>query len=239
MRLQDRAQQLSREMFVGGPINDFEVVGRLQLTILLREGLYPNSKVLDIGCGCLRGGYWLIHFLDRDCYYGIEPNKTMLDAGISNLLEDGLVVEKRPRFDNNDEFDSSVFGVVFDFFVARSIWTHSSKGQIQKMLDSFVRNTAPTAAFVTSYLRSNWLGTRDYLGSNRWPTAKRSFWSGLGNRDYWGSDWIGRSHRSDVGGLVYHDFGWIKRECTQRDLRVTELREGIYNGQIWLKIMKG
>jgi Sulfotransferase family len=213
--LQKKAQLLSREMFVGGPVDDFEAVGRLQLTTLLREGLYPDSKVLDIGCGCLRGGYWLIHFLNPDCYYGIEPNKMMLDRGVSCLLEDGLVGAKRPRFDNNAEFDSSVFGVVFNFFVARSIWTHASKRQIQQMLDSFVRDTTPSASFLTSYLRTNWL-----------------------RKDYRGSDWIGRSHEADVPGLVYHDFRWIQRECRQRGLSVGELKEGIYNGQIWLKITK-
>jgi hypothetical protein len=44
-------------MFVGGPVKDFEKLGRLQLMLLLQEGVYPHSKVLDIGCGCLRGGY--------------------------------------------------------------------------------------------------------------------------------------------------------------------------------------
>jgi hypothetical protein len=215
MRLQEKADRLSREIFVGGPVDDFETVGRLQLTTLLKEGLYPDSKVLDIGCGCLRGGYWLIHFLDPDCYYGIEPNRAMLEAGLSHLLEDRLIVEKRPRFASNAEFDSSVFGVVFDIFVARSIWTHAAKRQIGKMLDSFVRDATPSALFLTSYLRSNWL-----------------------KHDYWGSNWIGRSPQSDVPGLVYHDFHWIQRECGQRWLHVRELKEGVYNGQIWLEIGK-
>ena len=215
MGLQYRAERLADEIFVGGPVNDFEAVGRLQLTTLLREGLYPDSKVLDIGCGCLRGGYWLIHFLDPGCYCGIEPNRTMLEAGISHLLEAGLIAAKNPRFDCNAEFDSSVFGVVFDFFVARSVWTHASKRHIQKMLDSFVRDSAQTGSFLTSYLRSNWL-----------------------KRDYSGNNWVGRSHESDAPGMVYHDFHWIQRECRQRRLDVTELKQGIYNGQIWLKITR-
>ena len=216
MGLQATAERLAQETFLGGPVSDFEAIGRLQLTTLLREGLYPNSKVLDIGCGCLRGGYWLIHFLDPGCYYGIEPNRTMLGAGISQLLEDGLVAAKNPRFDYNAQFDSSVFGVVFDFFVARSVWTHASKSQIEKMLDSFVHDSTQTGTFLTSYLRSNWL-----------------------QRDYRGNNWVGRSHQTDVPGLVYHDFHWIQRVCRQRSLDVTELRQGIYNSQTWLKITKG
>jgi hypothetical protein len=99
--------------------------------LLLKEGLYPESKVLDIGCGCLRVGYWLIHFLNPRCYFGMEPNRRMLEAGIEKILEPGLIDLKRPRFDCNADFDFSVFGERFDFFVARSIWTHASKTQIK------------------------------------------------------------------------------------------------------------
>jgi hypothetical protein len=56
-------------------------VGRNQLSILLRNGLIFDSRVLDVGCGVLRAGYWLIHFLDPDCYFGIEPNRVILTAG--------------------------------------------------------------------------------------------------------------------------------------------------------------
>ena len=72
-KLQKKAEELSSTIFLGGPTKFIEIVGRLQLIILLKEGLYPDSKVLDIGCGCLRGGYWLIHFLNPNCYFGIEP----------------------------------------------------------------------------------------------------------------------------------------------------------------------
>jgi len=41
----------------------FEEVGRESLKELLDHGLYPHSTILDIGCGSLRIGYWLINFL--------------------------------------------------------------------------------------------------------------------------------------------------------------------------------
>ena len=67
-RMQEIAQMLhSQGIFTGGPPQYFEIVGRLQLATLVREGIYPQSKVLDVGCGCLRGGYWVIHFLDPGC----------------------------------------------------------------------------------------------------------------------------------------------------------------------------
>jgi hypothetical protein len=137
--LQQKAEQLAKHMFVGGPVKDFEKLGRLQLMLLLQEGVYPHSKVLDIGCGCLRGGYWLIHFLNPHCYCGIEPNRAILRAGLDQLLDPEVIQTKYPRFDHNDRFDSSVFGERFDVFLARSIWTHASKAQIEHMLDAFAR----------------------------------------------------------------------------------------------------
>jgi SAM-dependent methyltransferase len=216
MTLQHKAERLAKETFLGGPVKDFERVGRLQLITLLRAGIYPQSKVLDIGCGCLRGGYWLIHFLAPGHYCGIEPNRTMLEAGLRHLLEPEALRTKQPRFTHDASFDASIFGERFDFFLARSIWTHASKDQIAQMLDSFVLSSAAEAVFLTSYLRA------------RWPILP----------DYVGSEWVGKSHESSRRGLVFHRFGWIRAECHRRGLRVTELKEERYNGQIWLKITR-
>ena len=55
---------LGATQFLGVPLEHFESGGREQLTYLLRAGLNPHSKVCDVGCGVLRAGYWLIHFLE-------------------------------------------------------------------------------------------------------------------------------------------------------------------------------
>ena len=73
--LQDRSERLAEEVFLGGPKRDFERVGRLGFEVLLAEQLRPSSRVLDVGCGALRLGYWLMRFLDPGCYFGIEPQQ--------------------------------------------------------------------------------------------------------------------------------------------------------------------
>lgn len=217
--LQEKAERLSARVFLGGPAKDFEAVGRLQMITLLSEGLSPHSRVLDIGCGCLRGGYWLIHFLGPGCYCGIEPNQEMLETGIREFLEPDLMQLKQPRFDSNADFDSSVFRERFDFFVARSVWTHASKAQIQTMLDSFRRDSTENAVFLTSYIRAG----VDLL-------------AGTWRRDYQGDSWVGRSHVSKEPGMVAHSRKWVQAECRRRGLEAVELREGRFNSQIWLKI---
>jgi SAM-dependent methyltransferase len=223
--VQERAEALSDRIFVGGPVDDFEEVGRLQLVTLLREGLQPSSSVLDIGCGCLRGGYWMIHFLDPGCYYGIEPAREMLEAGLEGILEPGLADAKRPQFAHNDDWDFTVFRVEFDFVVARSIWTHASKAQIVNMLDSFRASAAPGATLLASYLPAGW----------RLPWSGRRLRGPMAS-DYKGDQWVGRSHEQDKPGLVHHSRRWIQEACEARGLTARELPHGLFNEQRWLRV---
>ncbi len=217
--LQDIGEQIHKQgIFTGGPVEVFDQAGRLQLYTLVREGLSPYSKLLDVGCGCLRGGYWLVRLLDADCYFGIEPNQPMLQAGIEYCLTPELLALKRPRFDSNDRFDFSVFETKFDAVVARSIWSHASKEQIRVMLDNFCSYSNPDAFFLTSYLPSVWYRRRQ--------------------RDYTGKNWIGKSHQCTSPGLVHHSTSWIEHQCRIRKLRLIELGDLPFNGQRWLKITK-
>jgi SAM-dependent methyltransferase len=215
--LQQRAERLREAgIFTGGAITRFEEAGRNQLVVLLESGLQPDSKVLDIGCGMLRGGYWIAHFLRPGCYFGIEPDEEMLQAGLEHILGPELVEEKRPVFDDNDRFDLAVFGVEFDFLIAKSIWTHASRSMIETMLDGFVANTPQTGIFLTSYL----------------PASSPE-------EEYLGEEWVGRSRESDEGGFARHSLEWIRSECGKRGLRVQTLDDCfMLANQPWLRITK-
>jgi hypothetical protein len=155
--VQARAELLGAKTFLGVPVKDFEAAGREQLAYLLRAGLTPPSKVVELGCGVLRGGYWIIHFLNPGCYYGIEPHQDRLRSGIHVILEPETLQSERPSFDMNDRFDTSVFRKKFDFFLAYSIWTHASKPQIRLMLDSFLRDSHQNGVFLATFLPAGWL----------------------------------------------------------------------------------
>ncbi len=146
--VQQRGELVDKTVFNGGPVHNFSTIGRLYLITLLKIGITPDSRVLDVGCGALRGGYWLIHFLKPNRYFGIEPHRAMLEAGKQLLLEEEIIADKKPQFDHNETFDFSVFNEKFDFVVARSVWTHASKSQIQKMLDEFIVNSNPNGVFL-------------------------------------------------------------------------------------------
>ena len=215
-RLQDRAQEMmTRHGFLGVPVETFEQGGREQLVALLNEGLTPESKVLDIGCGCLRVAWWLIRFLDPGCYFGIEPASVRVDYGLHYLFTPEEIKLKQPRFDFNPNFDSSVFGVKFDFFLATSIWTHASKRQIEVTLDAFVRDSAFTGIFLASYL----------------PAQSP-------DEDYQGDRWVGTSHESAVPGVIRHSLEWILRQCEARGLVAREMPGMDCDGQLWLRIYR-
>jgi SAM-dependent methyltransferase len=88
--------------FLGGPPELFERAGRESLVVLLENGLTADSTVLDIGCGALRSGRWIIPLLEAEHYCGIEPQREMVERGLREFVADDIVRVKKPRFEFND-----------------------------------------------------------------------------------------------------------------------------------------
>lgn len=212
----DKADELlKRGVFLGGVSREtFVTAGRGQLEILLSRGLLPHHRVLDVGCGALRGGWWLINFLRPGCYYGIEPVADMLNNGVEIMLGKELAEEKRPTFDRNEIFDFSVFGQQFDFVIARSIWTHASRKQIRTMLHEFLLYSTPEAEFVASI-------------------CPPRFWQG----EYNGHTWHGRDlERRDKGGIAPYRFRTVRKMAAEFGLSAAKL--GRQNGQTWVVVTR-
>lgn len=249
--LQARAERLSETTWLGGPPRVFEAVGRMGFTLLLENGLRPSSRVLDVGCGALRLGYWLMRFLDPGGYHGIEPQQEMLRVGLEQIVEPEVVERAEARFDDNDRFDFSVFDTEFDFVVARSIWSHASKPQIAAMLSSFAATGSPSARFLTSYKPSTLTAVVAERVSPLQPAAAAVSlaahspglarrWPGLAlGTDYKGEEWVGRQLTSRVSGTVRHRFGWIAGEAARHGLAVRQLPGEVVSNQYWLCIERG
>jgi len=215
MNLQEKVDLLSAREFLGVPASNFYTGGSEHFDFLIAAGLRPHSHLVDIGCGVLRVGYWLINYLDPGAYFGIEPHQGRLAIGKETIVGPDALALKRPRFDTNAAFDTSVFGARFDYFLAYSIWSHASKRQILQMIQSFVRDAKPDALFLTSYL----------------PAADA-------NSDYQGDAWFGTSHESGTPGCIHHAFPWIERVCSEYGLSVSQLGTGKTYPQDWLAISR-
>lgn len=203
--------------FLGGPPQLFEEAGREQLIVLLEHGLSFDSYVCDVGCGALRGGRWVIPLLEPGHYCGIEPATAMLRRGLRDFVSPEILELKRPRFDHNDRFDLSVFGVRFTHVIARSIWTHASKPQIQRMLDGVVETGTADVVMLASFFPAG--------------ESKKA-------EDYQGEAWVGRSHESEEKGTVGHSWDWIVAACARRGLHAERLdRLPLQEqGQVWCAI---
>ena len=114
----------------------WDEIGRLQLNFLVANGLARSSKLIDVGCGCLRGGTQLVAYLDDNLYFGIDSNLSLLDAGYNIELK-ALGLDKKLQRRNlicDDEFDFDTFSTRFDFALAQSLFTHLPLNHIKLCL---------------------------------------------------------------------------------------------------------
>ena len=110
--------------YVGADAN-YDLLSGLQFNVLFALGMQKTHRVLDLGCGSLRVGRLLIPYLQAGNYYGVEPNKWLVDEGIAHNVGADLAALRKPNFLYVDDFSVGQFGVKFDFVVANSIFSHT------------------------------------------------------------------------------------------------------------------
>jgi SAM-dependent methyltransferase len=101
----------------------WEQMGALQKSFLIEQGLRPEHRLLDVGCGSLRAGIQLIPYLDPGHYYGIDASAELLAAGEVELERAGLS-DRAPALRCDASFDVGSFGEQFDYVIAHSVFTH-------------------------------------------------------------------------------------------------------------------
>jgi SAM-dependent methyltransferase len=112
----------------------WEEIGRLQFEFLVGNGLQLQHRLLDIGCGTLRGGRHFIGFLDPSRYTGFDLSTKAIESGIELVRSEGLS-EKQPRLLVNTSGDLrfKVFaGETFDVLLAQSVLTHLMPEHIEE-----------------------------------------------------------------------------------------------------------
>lgn len=130
--------------FVGGK---WEEMGQHQREFLINQGLRPDHKFLDVGCGALRAGGPLAAYLAPGNYYGIDVNHELIDTGYRLELDDATR-ERLPESNlrATDRFDAD-FGVQFDMAIAQSVFTHISLNHIRLCLFRLAKVVKPGGKF--------------------------------------------------------------------------------------------
>lgn len=146
----DEIRDKSHRPFVGGL---WDELGSLQLEFLIEYGLKPHHKLLDIGCGCLRGGIRYIKYLQEGNYYGLDINQSLIEAGKLEIEEAGLS-HKHSNLIVDDKFSFEKFNVKFDFMVSVSVFTHLPMNIIVRCLTKARENMAPNGVYYSTFFQA-------------------------------------------------------------------------------------
>jgi len=135
-----------------GPAWAYSHKSAMQFVTLANLGLREQHNLLDIGCGSLRAGKLFIPFLKIGNYYGLEPEKWVLEEGIEHELGQGIIDLKKPKFTYNYDFDLTEFkDTKFDFVLAQSVFSHTTRKQIRQCLQSVKNHLKPDGIFVFNF----------------------------------------------------------------------------------------
>jgi len=108
-------------------------IGELQFKYMVNQGLQQHHKLLDVGCGSLRGGIHFINYLHEGNYYGMDADDDLVDCAHREIKECGLT-GKNPTIVRRSNFDFTVYDTEFDYALAVSVFTHLNLNDIIKCL---------------------------------------------------------------------------------------------------------
>lgn len=148
----------------------WDQIGDLQFNFIKSRGLTPESKILDIGCGALRGGVRFIKFLNDKNYFALEKEKDILFSGIKEELNDDPENPKLFTYNMTGDFEIPEDWPLFDFMLAQSVFTHLLPEQIDDCL-SKVKAKLGSGSFYATYFDSKEI---DKSSPHGWRKNERS-----------------------------------------------------------------
>lgn len=152
-----------------GPTEFWKMKRDFQISFLRARGLQPHHRLLDIGCGTLRGGIALIEYLETSHYYGIELRAITLAEGLRELCDAGLE-DKSPTLIMG-EVGSIAIPATLDFVLAFSVLIHMPDDVLEETLAFVSRQIGPGGAF---YANVNADASRDEGSWQGYPVVSRS-----------------------------------------------------------------
>lgn len=141
---------------IGG---DWELLGNLQKSFLIEEGLKPHNSLLDFGCGTLRAGRLLIPYLDKGNYTGIDISDGVIEEAKRMVEADTNLKNKNPIIIYNHDMDfefKDLNGMKYDFIIAQSVVTHLLDEHVQEIFNNLNRVMSDNSVFYfTAFINDN------------------------------------------------------------------------------------
>ena len=131
----------------------WEEIGQLQFEFLLDKNLQPCHKMLDIGCGTLRGGRHFVKYLNTGNYYGMDISSKAI-AYAKQLVQKERLSEKTPHLfisENKDLKFSEFSGQKFNYILAQSVFTHLKPEHIKECFENIGCIMSDNSAFYFTY----------------------------------------------------------------------------------------
>jgi len=132
-----------------GPARLWKMKRAFQFDFLQRMGLERGQRLLDLGCGTLRGGLPLIEFLDAGHYTGVEVRADVLAEARAELAEAGLT-HKSPVLVHATDLGALELPEPFDVIWAFSVLIHMDDATLARALFCVARHLAPDGSFLAN-----------------------------------------------------------------------------------------
>jgi SAM-dependent methyltransferase len=171
--------------FIGGVWNSH---GNRQLEFLVGQGLRPEHRLLDVGCGPFRAGRHFIDYLEPGHYFGIDANHSLITTGYEReLTEQQRAKLPVTNLRANDRFDGD-FGVPIDYAIANSVFTHVSLNHIRLCLFRLGKVVRPGGSFYATFFERRARTPVDHIGPSKrdkpFFTEKNVFWYYRGDLEW-------------------------------------------------------
>ena len=153
----------------------WDEIGPLQFDYMRKLGLRPDMYLLDIGCGCLRGGVQFVNYLEAGHYYGCDLSQDLLDAGYDIELAAAGLQAKLPRENlrSTDAFDIAPFERQFDMAIAVSVFSHLTLNHLMLCLARLADAMRPDGVFCATLFHCP--DNHDWTQPLQHPAGKRSY----------------------------------------------------------------
>ncbi|MBW1599597.1 class I SAM-dependent methyltransferase [Streptomyces sp. JJ38] len=143
------------ESAVGSATHDrWLALGEMQYDYLVRHGLSPEDRMLEIGCGNLRAGRLFIAYLDASHYHGVDISPEILLSAQETLVRHGLQAKLPHLTLVRDLRLAHLPDAYFTVIHAHSVFSHSPIEVIDQCLAHVGRVLAPGGYFDFTYNRT-------------------------------------------------------------------------------------
>jgi SAM-dependent methyltransferase len=135
---------------LGGGAAQWERRGQFQLALLRHLGLVESSRVLDVGCGPLRGGLPIIHFVGARNYRGFDANRSLVEAAHFELERAGLR-EAIGHVTLLEDFALGTLAARYDVVLCFSVLNHCTPDERARFFAAVPAVMAPASFVVVTH----------------------------------------------------------------------------------------